>query len=192
LLAERDGGRIGSLGVTAATPEEAWAALEDPDIEILQVASNLFDLRLHRQGFFPRARELGRSVFVRDVFLEGVTELEPHRLPPFLADLVAPSQTIRACAARLEVTPRALCLAFVRDLPGAYPILACESDRQLESLLADWAAETIDAASIVRLVDSLPTLDCDALDPSRWPTTETARGTTSNQTGAASVATIPV
>ena len=29
LLAERDAGRIGALGVSATNPEEAWAALED-------------------------------------------------------------------------------------------------------------------------------------------------------------------
>jgi spore coat polysaccharide biosynthesis protein SpsF len=62
LLAEREAGHIGSLGISAATPEEAWAALEDPDIEVLQVASSLLDLRLYREGFFPRARELGRTI----------------------------------------------------------------------------------------------------------------------------------
>jgi aryl-alcohol dehydrogenase-like predicted oxidoreductase len=191
LLAERESGRIGALGVAAATPEEAWAALEDPDIEVLEVASSLLDLRLHRQGFFPRARELGRTVHVHSVFLEGVALLEPGRLPPFLIDLVAPLLAIRSSADRLGVTVRALHLAFVQNLPGACPIIPCESDSQFAGLLADWASEAVDAASLGQLVDSLPTLDSAVIDPSRWPTSESIEGAPANQPGAQSVATMP-
>lgn len=191
LLAERDTGRIGSLGVVAATPEQAWAALEDPDIGILQVASSLLDLRLHRQGFFPRARELGRTVYVRDIFLQGVAHLEPETLPPSLIGLVAPMKLIRSCASRVGVPPHTLFLAFARELPGAHPILDCETQAQLGTLLSDWASDTIDAATISLLVDSLPTLDSDSVDPSCWISAEIRSAIPANQTGGTSVATIP-
>jgi len=191
LLAERDAGRIGSLGVCAATPEEAWAALEDSDIEVLQVASSLLDLRLYRQGFFPRARELGRTVYIHSIFLQGVGWLKPETLPPFSVDLVAPMQTIQACAKRLGMPSHALFLAFARDLPGVHPILGCETDAQLGGLLADWASDAIDAAAISLLVDSLPTLDADALDPSRRHSAGIDPEAGVNRPGMASVASIP-
>ena len=191
LLAERDKGRIGSLGVFAATPEEAWAALEDPDIATLQVASSLLDLRLHRQGFFPRARELGRTVYVRDIFLQGVAHLEPETLPSSLLALVAPMKLIQACASRVGVPIHALFLAFARELPGAHPILDCETQAQLGTLLADWASDAIDAATISLLVDSLPTLDRDSVDPSCWISAEIRGAIPTYQTGGTSVATIP-
>lgn len=191
LLAERDAGRIGALGICAATPEEAWAALEDPDIEILQVASSLLDLRLHRQGFFPRARELGRTVYVRDIFLQGVARLEPESLPPALRELVAPLRTIRARASRIGVTTAALFLAFARALPGAHPILRCDSDAELEALLADWASDAIDVAKMTLLVDALPTLDAAAVEPTRWLSAVLDGLDAANQTGAASIATMP-
>lgn len=191
LLAERDAGRIGALGICAATPEEAWAALEDPDIEILQVASSLLDLRLHRQGFFPRARELGRTVYVRDIFLQGVARLEPESLPTALRELVAPLQIIRARASRIGVTTAALFLAFARALPGAHPILRCDSDAELEALLADWASDAIDVAKMTLLVDALPTLDAAAVEPTRWLSAVLDGLDAANQTGAASIATMP-
>jgi aryl-alcohol dehydrogenase-like predicted oxidoreductase len=191
LLAERDKGRIGSLGVFAATPEEAWAALEDPDIATLQVASSLLDLRLHRQGFFPRARKLGRTVYVRDIFLQGVAHLEPETLPSSLLTLVAPMKLIQDCASRVGEPIHALFLAFARKLPGAHPILDCETQAQLGTLLADWASDAIDAASISLLVDSLPTLDRDSVDPSCWISAEIRGAIPTYQTGGTSVATIP-
>lgn len=188
LLAEREAGRIAALGVSAANPEEAWAALEDPDIEILQVATSLLDLRLYRQGFFPRARELGRTIYVRSIFLQGVAHLDPATLPGFLAPLAAPIRTIQACAARLAVPARAVYLGFARALPGAYPVVGCETDAQLEALLADWASEAVDPAALCPLVEALPTFEAETVDPSRWPTL--ARPTLANQTEAASIATI--
>ncbi len=192
LLAEREAGRIGALGVSAATPEEAWAALEDPDIEVLQVATSLLDLRLHRQGFFQRARELGRTVYVRSVFLQGLAHLDPDRLPGPLVGLAEAMRAIRARAGELGVPARALYLAFVRELPGALPVLGCERAGQLEQILEDWQSEAVQACDLAYLVEALPELPDALLDPARWPIFEIGAGWRGrpNQTPAASVATM--
>lgn len=189
LLTERDAGRIGQLGVSAGTPEEAWAALDDPDVEVLQVASSLLDLRLVRQGFFPRAWELGRTIYVRSVFLQGVAHLDPMTLPAFLAPAAEALRTIHAAAGRLGVTPRALFLAFAREqLPGAHPIVGCETEGQLTELLSDWSDERIDVTALADLVETLPTLDAEVVDPARWPTLDSQPAP--NQTIPGSIATI--
>lgn len=190
LLAERDAGRIGALGVSAATPEEAWAALDDPDVQVLQVASSLLDLRLLRQEFFPRARELGRTVYVRSVFLQGVAHLDPATLPGFLEGLAEPLRTIRATAAKQGVSPRSLFVGFAREfLPGAHPVIGCETEGQLHELLDDWTDESIDVAALAPLVDALPTLEPELVDPSRWPAPKAADSRV-NQTPRGSVASI--
>lgn len=173
LRAEREAGRIGQLGISTANPEEAWAALDDPEVECLQVATSLLDLRLHRQGFFPRARELGRTVYVRSVYLQGVAHLGSARLPIFLAALAPALQTIERFARELGIAPRPLYLAFVRELPGVHPILGCESADQLAQGLRDWEDETIDGALLAALLERLPTADAALVDPSRWPARET-------------------
>ncbi len=189
LLAERDAGRIGSLGVSAATPEEAWAALDDPDVEVIQVASSLLDLRLLRQEFFPRARELGRTVYVRSVFLQGVAHLDPATLPGFLSPASQPLRLIHAAAQRLGVAPRTLFVGFAREfLPGVHPVIGCESDAQLAALLEDWSDERIDVAALAALVESLPTLEVEVVDPANWPSAE--KQIAPNQTVSGSIATI--
>ena len=172
LLAEREAGRIGQLGVSAANPEEAWAALEDPDVEILQVATSLLDLRLQRQGFFARAREAGRTVYVRSVYLQGLAHLGSARLPRALAELATAIGTIEGFAAELGVKPRTLYLAFVRELPGVHPVLGCETASQLAQLLRDWEDEAVDGALLSSLIDRLPTAPAALVDPSLWPASE--------------------
>ena len=194
LLAERDAARVGSLGASTDTPEEAWAALDDPDIEIVQVASSLLDLRLVRQEFFPRARELGKTVYVRSIFLQGVAYLKPNTLPGYLSELAEPLQMIRRTARQLGVATRTLFLTFAREfLPGAYPVVGCERDEQLKALLSDWGDESIDVAALAPLVEALPTLDATVVDPSKWQPGKNSSGTESkvNQTIAGSIATIP-
>lgn len=170
LLAERDAGRLGRLGISAATPEEAWAALEEPEAEILQVASSLLDLRLFRQGFFSRARALGRTVYVRSIFLQGVAHLEPRALPDFLFPLRDAISRIRAAAQALDVTPRALFLGFARELlPGAHLVVGCEREGQLVQLLEDWFDDRVEASDLAALVEALPTHEAGSVDPSQWP-----------------------
>ena len=191
LLAQRDAGRIRALGVSAATPEQAWAALEDADIEVIQVASNLLDRRLHQHGFFARARELGRTVYVRSVYLQGIAHLDPAQLPEALSGLAEPLLQIRTAAAELGTTPAALFLAFVRELPGVIALLGCERADQLECNLADWASEQVDSAALARLAQALPEIPDALLDPSQWPVEAPSASETRNQTRAPGVATLP-
>jgi hypothetical protein len=100
---------------------------------------------------------------------------------------------IRRLASELEVPTRALYLAFVRDLPGALPVLSCERAVQLEQVLTDWASEAVDTAQLTPLVDALPSLPEELLDASRWPRFElrAGQGSKANQPAATSIATIP-
>ncbi|MBW2496238.1 MAG: aldo/keto reductase [Deltaproteobacteria bacterium] len=191
LLAEREAGRIAALGVCTATPEEAWAALEDPDIEILQVATSLLDLRLHRQGFFARARELGRSVYVADACLQGLADLAPESLPSGLDPLGPALEQIRSLARELEVPPRAVSLAFVRELPGVRPIMGCKTASQLAELLGDWESDRVTAAQVLELAAALPIHDAVLVDAARWPAPTGPASRDPRQPPSAGIATMP-
>ena len=161
---------------------------------MLQVASSLLDSRRSRQDFFPRARELGKTVYGRSIFLQGVAYLDPNTLPSYLSELAEPLHTIRRTARQLGVTTRALFLPFAREfLPGGHPIVGRERDDQLAELLTDWADESLDVAARAPLVDALPTLDATAVEPSKWQPAANSSEMESkvNQTIAGSVATIP-
>ena len=65
------------LGVSVYSVERALQALAFDEVDIIQVPANIFDRRMVRAGVFSRARELGKTVFVRSVFLQGLVFLSP-------------------------------------------------------------------------------------------------------------------
>jgi aryl-alcohol dehydrogenase-like predicted oxidoreductase len=168
LLALRDGGRIHRLGVSALGPDEAWLALERPDVEVIQVASNLFDQRLARGGFFEAAIAAGKEVFVRSVFLQGVAHLQPDRLPIHLAALRETLTYIRAYAASQGWESFAPFLVFAYSTPGTCVLIGAESAAQVRACLAEWslAPERLDA--IRDLAAQIPELPERVLNPWQW------------------------
>jgi hypothetical protein len=149
------------------------------------------DLRLPQQGFSPRARDLGRTICVRNIFLHGTAHIATEALPEFLAELSAPLRLIRTTAQRIGVSPRTLCLGFAREfLPGADPVVDCRTTAQLAQRLDDWVGDEVDGATLSPLVDALPTLEARLIDPQRWPLEEMGQQIVLNQTGRTSVATM--
>lgn len=168
LQAERRAGRIGRLGVSAASPAEAWAALADPTVERVQVAASLFDQRLLRTGFFAEAAARGVEVQVRSVFLQGAALLPPDALPPALAALRPPLARVHAFAAAHALPLPALLLGFAAAVPGVALVIGVECAAQLGAHLRADAAIARAARLQQELAVLVPPLPETVLDPWRW------------------------
>ena len=73
----REQGGVKYLGVSVYEAEEALAAIEHPDMDIIQIPANAWDGRMMRAGVFERARERDKLLFVRSIFLQGLLLLSP-------------------------------------------------------------------------------------------------------------------
>jgi aryl-alcohol dehydrogenase-like predicted oxidoreductase len=169
LRRERDAGRVRRIGVSAGTPEEAWEALSDPEVDCLQVAVSLFDQRLSRDRFFERADQAGRTVYVRSVFLQGVAHLDPGNLPPHLAPLREPLTSICRWTRQRGLSPPDAFLAFAAGLPGAVILVGCETAAQLDENLRSWSRARNLAAEMDELSRAIPALPPEVLNPACWP-----------------------
>lgn len=160
-------GLIGALGVSAATPEEAMASLEHEDIEVTQVAENLLDQRLRRAGFFERAAEKQKSVFVRSAFLQGVAFLDPDALPRHLRPARAVLTQISELADELDMRPADFWLAYARCLPASAVVLGVETLDQLRLNARAFRKQIrSDVEDFIRKVEPI---DSALVDPSSWP-----------------------
>jgi aryl-alcohol dehydrogenase-like predicted oxidoreductase len=176
LRRERECRRVGRLGVSAGCADEAWQALDDPDVDCLQVACSLLDPQLQRAAFFQRAKELGRTVFVRSVYLQGVAHLRPEELPPHLRRLRGPLEEIGRWARDWGVSPSEAFLAYGASLPGAWIVIGCDNLPQLEQNLASWSTAGALAKTVVSLAESMPVLPAEVTSPALWPVSSRPSG----------------
>lgn len=170
LREELAAGRIGAIGASAASVDDAFPLLDDPSVAVIQVPASLFDRRLVRSGFFAEATRRGREVFVRSVFLQGAGFLGPAELPDHLAPL---RPLLRQLDQRISDARCGRAAVFLnwakRRLGPALVIVGCESEQQLKANLAAWRVELPE--DVIRACEEIvPELPDAILDPWRWPT----------------------
>lgn len=77
-------GTIMFSGASIYTPDEFELALRNKEVDIIQAPINPFDDRLCSGGLIQRARDAGKLVFFRSIFLQGALLMKPDTLPDFL------------------------------------------------------------------------------------------------------------
>ncbi len=168
LVELRDSGQIRKLGISALGPDQAWIALEQPDAEVIQVASSLLDQRLFRSGFFDAAASAGKEVFVRSVFLQGVAHLPLDQLPYGLVELRAPLTEIRELAALRGWLAFAPFLYFAYGIPGVGVVIGAETVQQVRECLAEWSMAADRYPDVIELARTIPLLPDTVLNPWMW------------------------
>lgn len=170
LLELREAGAVLRAGISASTPDEAFAALENADVQVIQVAASLFDQRLERGGFFDLAVERGAEVFVRSVYLQGAAHFRPDALPPHLIPLGAPLRAVHTWARQHQLAPSEVFLLYAMALPGVTIVVGCESRPQLEANLRVLRHPRLSGDELSELSELTAGLPEEVLTPSRWPT----------------------
>jgi spore coat polysaccharide biosynthesis protein SpsF (cytidylyltransferase family)/aryl-alcohol dehydrogenase-like predicted oxidoreductase len=172
LLELRDNGRIGKLGVSVYEPAEALAALQDPDIQHLQLPVNVLDSRWKVHGIDRElARRPGVIVHARSTFLQGIL-LHPADCWP-----VSVGYDAKSCVQHLHRLVREfnreniadLCLAYVRSQTWVTSlVVGCETMAQLEHNLRLFRLPKLTSEECEEIERSLSAAPADLLNPSKW------------------------
>lgn len=161
-------GRVRHAGVSVYTPEAARRALELDGLDSLQIPSNLLDRRFERAGVERLARDRGKRLFVRSVFLQGLLLLEPSALPPGLAFAGEAVAAAAALADEFGLTRLEAALGFARQAwPGSGVLFGAETPEQVRENLAAFARE-VPAELAARARERFPDLPQKLLNPSLW------------------------
>ncbi|MBX9829358.1 MAG: aldo/keto reductase [Xanthobacteraceae bacterium] len=173
MVALRNVGLIGTLGLSAQSPEEALLALRNPAIGHIQMPYNILDHRWDAAGVPQAARQRPDCVIhARSIYLQGLLAAGgPDDWPR--TDGVQPAEIID----RLDTAARetgladraALCLAYARscDWIGGIAI-GVDNAAQLAANLVRFNEPALDPAQAARIAASLPRVPDAFLDPSTW------------------------
>lgn len=163
-----DEGLIESAGVSIYTAEQFILALEIDDIKLIQVPFNAMDRRLLSSGAFQRARDLGKIIFIRSIYLQGLLLMDAGVLPDgldFARDAVF---NWREVCKRHDVEPMMAALKYVQAaVADGYLVLGCESARQWRENVAISQVPNLDPRCMAD-INAMPQPEERVINPSLW------------------------
>lgn len=167
-------GTVLSLGVSVQSPAEAMAALDNPDVQHLQLPFNVLDWRWRQSTVIDRIRARPHlTIHAHSVFLHGLLTSSDESIWPQV-DGVAPMDTIALIAALVREFGREsaadLCLAFVRGqdwIDGV--VVGMETADRLETNLHLFVRPPLTALECEEIERRVPNVPEQLLDPAVWP-----------------------
>jgi aryl-alcohol dehydrogenase-like predicted oxidoreductase len=156
------------IGVSTYTPEEFDLALGLPAIDVIQAPVNALDRRLIAGGQLSRARDVGKTIYLRSVFLQGLLLLDLPTLPDAMSFAMEALLDWRALCGRYGMTSHRVALGYLRArVPDGITLIGCERPEQLQMNLAEWRAADL-PEELLAEVDALPLPSERVLNPSLW------------------------
>jgi spore coat polysaccharide biosynthesis protein SpsF len=172
LLELRDQGLISRLGASVYTPEAAKEALQDANVQHLQLPFNILDWRWKRSGFWQIAGSRADVVIhARSALLKGILAA-PSKYWPGIPGLDANAiiKKLDELVQHLGRESRTdLCLAFVRAHEGIISIvLGMETLNQLDENLRLFTLPALSSDEYAEAEKYIAPVSERLLDPSKW------------------------
>ena len=106
-------GKIGKIGVSIYSPDEAEEALtlNKKGIEVIQIPFNMVDKRLLENGFLEKARSKDIIVIARSVFLQGL--FFKQKLPEHLQEFEKYQKALKEISLNQDISVGELALRYV-------------------------------------------------------------------------------
>ena len=158
------------IGVSVYTPAELIAILQQFDIDVVQLPLNVFDQRFYQQGLLQRCQDLGISVHIRSLFLQGLL-LMPERPAWCSAYQTAFAKFNQHCE-YYQTDKLTLALAILRVLPAVeFGVVGCTSAQELLQISEAWqqSAGLVSQPDFLQKIQELAQTDDNLISPVRWP-----------------------
>lgn len=161
-------GLLRRVGVSVYSPQAALRALQTEGIDMVQIPGNIFDRRFERAGVYTLAERLGKKLYVRSVFLQGLVFHTPTTLPEHMAFAGDSVRRFNALVAKWELTPQQLSLGYIRAAaPDAKVLFGAETDAQVLDNLASWST-TLSDECFQDIQATFDTVQERVLNPALW------------------------
>ena len=134
----KEEGLVRKTGVSVYEIDEAEYAIENGNIDYLQMPCSVFDQRGLVHGVFKKARERGITVFTRSAFLQGLLMMEENRIPVYLQEILSYLHELNDMLQRYELNKKHAVVKFVLSKQLIdYMVFGVETVGQLEEILAE-------------------------------------------------------
>lgn len=131
-----DEGRINHIGVSVYAPDSALKALSLEGLDVVQIPSNFLDRRFEKAGVAKSAADLGKTLQIRSIFLQGVIFMQPETMPESMRFAESEIRDIRRMLDSLELSPLEAAMGYARQAwSGSGILFGAETAQQVRENL---------------------------------------------------------
>ena len=113
----KSGGKIKKIGISIYTNDDFEQAIKNPLIELIQFPFNVFDNNNKRLEILKKAKDNGKEVHCRSVFLQGLFYKKPNEIPNKLPPLIPYLEVLNSISKKLNLTITELALNYALSNP---------------------------------------------------------------------------
>lgn len=168
---KRDG-YVKKIGISLYGEEELLAVLDDDDIELIQIPFNIFDASPTKQKLLLMAKQRGKEIHVRSVFLQGLFFKQPESLPGPLKGVAPALRQLQNCLERHSIDVMTACLNHALHAPFIdRVVIGVERTEQLLINLSSIREELSESLTVD--LARIEVADRTLLNPANWNTPRT-------------------
>ena len=143
--------------------------LSDGTFDCIQIPSNVFDNKEIREGKIKALSDMGVSVFVRSVYLQGLLFRDLDTLPEKLVCARDAIEAIHRLANDNGISVASLALSYIRDTEGvASLVMGAETPEQVRENVSLFNAPKLSKSvmdKITEISEAVPTI---VIRPWEW------------------------
>jgi aryl-alcohol dehydrogenase-like predicted oxidoreductase len=162
-------GRVKHIGVSVYLPEKAVQALNTEGISMVQLPTNIIDRRFKRAGVFELADDVGKAIYIRSIFLQGLLLMPPDAMPEHMRFAAPVLNRLVSLAQDIGLNIMELCMVYVKHaFPRARLVFGAETPEQIRENLKCWnVAWSEELTQKVQI--EFENIDEMIFNPSLWP-----------------------
>jgi len=158
------------IGVSVYTTEQAITAINVEGISVIQLPTNLMDMRFIRAGVFDFAKKKGIRIFIRSIYLQGLILMAIKEIPSYLKTANPFIAQLREISENCECSLQELTISFIKSLQGKNQIvIGCETPEQIrENARVIKSVPPMDLKLKDKIFEKMADIRDTLINPSLW------------------------
>lgn len=162
-------GIIDGIGTSIYTPNQAKEFLEINELDAIQIPLNLFDTRLIKDGSLTKLKNLGKIIFARSIFLQGLFFLDLDSIPNNMHFAKKPLEKLQMLSSKYGIEIKELAFSFVKDiLEVDSMIIGVDTEEQLKNNIRLLDASPLSEEIKQELNNSFFNMSEELINPTLW------------------------
>ena len=158
---------INKIGISIYTNQEFETVLNNEAIDVIQIPYNILDNDNIKGGLIAEAKQKGKEIHTRSIFLQGLFFVEEKNIIPKLKPLTPYLRKIRDFSIKENISISELSLMYVISNPNIDGVLiGVDSVQQLDNNMDCISDKNIE--SINKFVKTLNVKEVELLNPVNW------------------------